>query len=140
MAQNSVKGSIIINAQTERIWEVLTNPDKIALYTGSNTTTNWQQGSNISWKGEMHGTAFENKGKVLKVDENAVLKYTYWSGMGGDADLPENYSEITFNLNSVENGIELAYSRINIPTEIETQIFQGNIQSMLEEIKKLAEK
>jgi uncharacterized protein YndB with AHSA1/START domain len=139
MTQNSVTGGIIINAQAEKIWEVLTNPDKIVLYTGSNTITNWQIGSSISWKGEMHGTAFENKGKILEVDQNKVLKYTYWSGIGGDADLPENYSEITFNLNSVNNGIGLTYTRTNIPTEIETQIFQGHIQSMLEEIKKLAE-
>jgi uncharacterized protein YndB with AHSA1/START domain len=140
MTQHSVTGSIIINAPTETIWEALTNPDKIVLYTGSKTSTDWHKGSSISWKGEMHGVPFENKGEILEVKSNQFLKYTYWSGMGGDTDLPENYSEITYSLSPIDNNnIELKYTRINIPTEIETQIFQGHIQSMLEEIKKLSE-
>jgi uncharacterized protein YndB with AHSA1/START domain len=140
MTQHSVTGSIIINAPAANIWEALTNPDKIVLYTGSNTSVDWHTGSSISWKGEMHGMPFENKGKVLEVKSNHLLKYTYWSGMGGDTDLPENYSEITYSLTPIDNNnIELKYTRINIPTEIETQIFQGHIQSMLGEIKKLSE-
>jgi uncharacterized protein YndB with AHSA1/START domain len=140
MTQHSVTGSIIINAPTANIWNILTNPEKIVLYTGSNTSTDWQPGSSISWKGEMHGMPFENKGKILEVKSNQLLKYTYWSGMGGDADLPENYSEITYSLSPIDNdNIELKYTRINIPTETETQIFQGHIQTMLEEIKKMAE-
>lgn len=88
----------------------------------------------------MHGAKYENKGKILEVQPNSVLRYTYWSGMGGDADLPENYSEITYTLNQLDgNSVELSYNRIKIATEIETQIFQANIQSMLAEIKKLAE-
>jgi hypothetical protein len=88
----------------------------------------------------MHGMAFENKGKGLEVTPYQLLKFTYWSGMGGDADLPENYSEITYSLTPIDNSnIELKYTRINIPTEIETQIFQGHILSMLAEIKKLSE-
>lgn len=140
MTQHLVIGSIIINAPAATIWEALTNPEKIVLYTGSNTITDWHIDSSISWKGEMHGMPFENKGKILEVKSNQLLKYTYWSGMGGDADLPENYSEITYYLTPIDNNnIELKYTRINIPTEIETQIFQGHIQSMLGEIKKLSE-
>ena len=140
MTQYSVNGSININAAAENIWDTLTIPEKIILYTGSNTTTDWQTGSSISWKGEMHGMPFENKGKVLDVNPHQLLKYTYWSGMGGDADALENYSEVTFTLYPIDtNTTELQYLRINIPTEIETQIFQGHIQSMLAEIKKLSE-
>jgi uncharacterized protein YndB with AHSA1/START domain len=140
MTQHSVTGSIIIDASAANIWDTLTNPEKIVLYTGSNTSSNWQPGSSITWKGEMHGMPFENKGEVLEIKSNQLLKYTYWSGMGGDADLPENYSEITYFLTPVENNtVELKYTRVNIPTEIETQIFQGHIQLMLEEIKKLSE-
>lgn len=140
MDKNSVNGSIIINSTHSKVWDVLTNPDKIVLYTGSLTKTNWKVGSSITWSGEMHGTKYENKGKVLENMSNILLRYTYWSGMGGDADLPENYSEIIYTLKQVDdNSVELTYSRIKIATEIETQIFQGHIQSMLEEIKRLSE-
>jgi uncharacterized protein YndB with AHSA1/START domain len=140
MTQHSVTGRITINAPTANIWDVLTNPEKIVLYTGSITSTDWQPGSNITWKGEMHGMPFKNKGEVLAANLHQLLKFTYWSGMGGDEDLPENYSEITYSLTPLDNNtVELKYTRVNIPTEIETQIFQGHIQSMLGEIKKLSE-
>ncbi len=140
MDNKSINGSVKINAALSKIWDTLTNPDKIVLYTGSTTQTDWKVGSPIIWSGEMHGTKYENKGKIVENNPNNLLRYTYWSGMGGDPDLPENYSEISYTLKKTDdNSIELIYSRIKIPTEIETQIFQSNIQSMLDEIKKLSE-
>ncbi|MEQ1734096.1 MAG: SRPBCC domain-containing protein [Bacteroidia bacterium] len=137
---NVVKGNIIIKASATKIWDALTNPKKILSYTGSHTESDWLIGSPITWSGEMHGTKFQNKGKILEINVNHLLKFTYWSGMGGDADLPENYSEITYTLKkSDDNSTELTYSRIKIATEIETQIFQGHIQTMLGEIKRLSE-
>lgn len=140
MDKNTVNGSVVINATLSEVWDILTNPDKIELYTGSITKTDWHVDSPITWSGEMHGTKYENKGKVLKNIPTQLLRYTYWSGMGGDADSPENYSEITYTLKQADdNSIELTYSRIKIATEIETQIFQGHLQSMLDEIKRLSE-
>jgi hypothetical protein len=88
----------------------------------------------------MHGTKYQNKGVILENTPNRILQFTYWSGMGGDADLPENYSEITYTLKPVDdNVVELTYSRIKIPTVLEKQIFDGHVQAMLEEIKRLSE-
>jgi len=78
---------------------------------------------------------------VLENVSNKLLRFTYWSGIGGDADLPENYSEIAYTLKqSSNNSTELIYSRIKIATAMETQIFRGHVQSMLEEIRRLSEK
>lgn len=141
MDNNAVKGSVIIKASAPAIWEVLTHPDKVVLYTGSRIHTDWTVDSPITWEGEMHGKKFQNKGKVLENIENRLLRFTYWSGMGGDQDLPENYSEITYTLDQMEEGvIELGYSRVEIATSMEQQIFEQFLPSMLEEIKKLAEK
>lgn len=140
MDNSSIKGCININATPSKIWDVLTNPDKIVLYIGAMTQTDWQSGSPITWSGEMQGTKFLNKGKVLENIPNRLLKFTYWSGMGGDADLPENYSEIAYILNPLDdNTVELTYSRIKIATPIEKQIFEGHLPSMLEEIKRISE-
>jgi uncharacterized protein YndB with AHSA1/START domain len=137
---NSVNGSIKINAPLSKIWDTLINPEKIVLYTGSTTRTDWKKGSPVTWSGEMNGAKYQNKGIVLENTPNRLLRFTYWSGMGGDADLPENYSEITYALNPIDDNIvELTYSRIKIPTVLEKQIFDGHIQSMLEEIKRLSE-
>jgi uncharacterized protein YndB with AHSA1/START domain len=124
MDNNPIKGSIIINAAVSKIWDILTNPDKIILYIGSKTITDWEIGSPIIWEGELYGTKYQNKGKVLEKVPDKLLKFTYWSGMGGDADLPENYSEITYTLNSLDGkSVELTYSRIKIPRELKKQIF-----------------
>jgi uncharacterized protein YndB with AHSA1/START domain len=140
MENNAIKASITINASVSEIWDVLTNPEKIVLYLGSQIKTDWKAGSLITWKGEMHGTTFQNKGKVLENKLNKVLRFSYWSGMGGDADLPENYSEITYGLNTLsDHSTELVYTRIKIPTALEKQIFNAHLPSMLGEIKKLAE-
>lgn len=141
MENRSITGNIQINADALKIWDVLTNPDKIVLYTGSITKTDWLMGSPITWEGEMHGMKYQNKGKVLENIPHQLLRFTYWSGMGGDADAPENYSEITYELKPLGNEIiKFTYSRIKIPTQIETQIFEEHLQSMLEEIKQLSEK
>ena len=139
--QNSVNATIEIKAATTEIWEVLINPECIAKYIGSTIQTDWKVGSPITWKGEMNGMKYVNKGTVLEAQPNQLLRYTYWSGLGGDTDLPENYSEITYTLRQLDGStVELTYSRIKIPTEMETQIFKSHIQSVLNEIKKIAER
>jgi uncharacterized protein YndB with AHSA1/START domain len=140
MENNSVRGNIAINATPATVWNILTHPDKIVIYTGSQTYTDWAVGSPITWEGEMFGTKYVNRGSVLEKVTNKLLRFTYWSGMGGDPDLPENYSEITYTLDEMDdNLVELTYSRIKIATIMEQQIFQQHLLSMLQEIKRMAE-
>ncbi|MEX0965715.1 MAG: SRPBCC domain-containing protein [Bacteroidia bacterium] len=140
MESNTVNASIKINATPSQVWEVLTNPEKIALYTGSKVETDWKAGSPISWTGEMQGAPYKNKGEVLEIRPASLLRHTFWTGMGGDADQPENYSEVAYTINEVpDNAVELTYSRTKIATETEVQIFQAHIRTMLEEIKRLSE-
>ncbi len=139
MDKHTVTGKIIIRATPAEVWEALTRPDKIVQYTGSVTETIWSEGSPITWSGEMHGAPYCNKGRVLEVRPYNLLRYTYWSGMGGDADSPENYSEIRYTLDPSEDGVELSYTREHIPTELEAQIFAAHIDSMLDAIRKVAE-
>ncbi len=140
MNENSIKESIIIDSTPSKIWSVLTAPEQILLYTGSNTVTDWTVGSPITWEGEMHGSNYVNKGKVLDHIPYNLLRFTFWTGVGGDPDMPENYSEITYTLDAVdEDSVEFTYSRINIPTEMEKQLFEEKLPTMLAEIKSLSE-
>jgi len=140
MADLKVEGETLIHSSPQKIWRVLTEPDYVKQYTGSLVQTDWKEGAAIAWTGEMHGVSYKNKGHVIKIDQNQLLKYSFWSGMGGDADSPENYSEITFSIEqSTSNAARLTYLREKIPTEIEMQIFNQHIHDMLAEIKRLAE-
>jgi uncharacterized protein YndB with AHSA1/START domain len=136
-----IAGSIIIDATTAVIWDVLTNPKKIAIYLGvEETLTDWKPGSTIVWQGEHGGHKFRDKGKVLENQFGKLLRFEYWSGSFGAEDNPENYSVVTYLLEKVsDTQIKLTYTREKIPTESEHLIFEQHLPSMLQAIKDVAE-
>lgn len=137
---NIVNGEIEINAAADKVWDALTNSNKVIQYTGSQLETTWKVNDNVTWSGEMQGMPYINKGKVLVFNPHELLSFSYWSGIGGDEDRPENYSTIIYEIIPVgDNTCILTYHRKNIPTEIETQIFQGHIDFMLSQIKGVSE-
>ena len=51
-----ISGSIAINANAGKVWDVLTNPDKIKIYPGGpETITDWKVGSPVIWQGDPGG-------------------------------------------------------------------------------------
>lgn len=136
-----ISESIVINADADKVWDVLTNPDKIKIYLGiPETITDWKVGSPVVWQGEFGGMKIQDKGKVLENNYGSLLKFEYWSSFGGYEDIPENYSVITYTLDKiVDSSIKFSYTREKIPTEEEYQIFNSHLQSVLDAIKELAE-
>lgn len=140
MENRAINANISIYATPATVWDVLTNPAKIIRYLGSHTSSDWVVGSPITWEGEMQGMKYLNKGKVLESSPNELLKFTYWSGMGGDPDEEQNYSVISYKLLDQGDGrTELTYHREKIPTEMEQMVFEAQLPAMLQEIKKIAE-
>lgn len=137
--KNAISASISIDAAPEKVWDVLVNPEKIRELLGSEVETDWKPGSAIAWKGEFNGHPYENKGVVVENLENRVLRHTYWSGFGGDAESPENYSEVAYRIEPGGGKTLLTYSRTAIPTEAEKQAFEQHLPYMLEQVKKMAE-
>lgn len=91
--------TVTIRAPKADVWNALTNPDKVKQYMhGTEMSTDWREGSPIVWKGEWKGRSYEDKGTVLAVKPQKLLKYTHWSPMGGSDDKPENYHTVTYEL------------------------------------------
>jgi uncharacterized protein YndB with AHSA1/START domain len=91
--------TVEIQASKSDVWNALTNPDKVKQYMhGTEMSTDWREGSPIAWKGEWKGRPYEDKGTVLAVKPQKLLKYTHWSPMGGSEDKPENYHTVTYEL------------------------------------------
>ena len=91
--------TVTIHATKADVWDALTNPDKVKQYMhGTEMSTDWKEGSPIVWKGEWKGRSYEDKGTVLAVRPQMLLKYTHWSPMGGSEDRPENYHTVTYEL------------------------------------------
>lgn len=136
-----VSKSIEINAAPDKVWDALTNPDKIKIYLyGTETITDWNVGSPIIFQGEYEGQSYKDKGNVLKKKLNSFLKYNYWSGFSGIEDIPEHYSIISYTIDPLENkGVTLTWTQEGFASEQGQQHAASGLYGMLEQIKKLVE-
>lgn len=110
--------SIEIDAQPAIVWDALINPAKVKEYFfGTKLDTDWQVGSTVKFSGEYEGTKYVDKGTVLENDPQQLLRYTYWSSMGGVEDEPENYVTVSYKLTSKGASTLLEITQENIPDE-----------------------
>ncbi len=90
---------IEINTPVSKVWDALTNPDKIKKYFfGTNAISDWKVGDPLEFKGEWEGKEYHDKGIILKSEKNKLFQYTYLSSMSGKEDIPENYATVTYEL------------------------------------------
>lgn len=93
------EASITINMPREAVWNALTDPAAIKQYMfGTNVRTDWKEGSEIRWKGEWKGRAYEDKGTILAVVPYRRLVYTHFSPLSGQPDTLDNYHTVTIAL------------------------------------------
>ena len=134
--------TVTIDAPRDEVWDALTKPEKVKQYMhGTNLSTDWKEGSPITWKGEWKGKPYEDKGKVLEVEPQKRLKYTHWSPMGGSEDKPENYHTVTYELNGENGKTKLTLRQDNNATQAEAdKMAEENWGPVLEGLKETAEK
>lgn len=134
------KTSIMIAASPEKVWAALTDPVMIKQYLfGTTVSSDWKEGSPITYKGEWQGIPYEDKGLILRVEPEKLLESTYWSSMSGLADVPENYKKVTYMIDQGEGGLMLSITQDNNPTEEAQQHSEQNWNVVLIAIKKLLE-
>jgi len=129
-----------IQASRERVYSALINPASIKEYMfGATVTTDWNEGSPITWKGEFQGKAYEDKGKILELRPPGRLKYTHFSPLAGAADAPENYHSVTFDLFEEDGGTKVVLTQDNCADEKAREHSEKNWGIMLEGLKKHVE-
>jgi uncharacterized protein YndB with AHSA1/START domain len=130
----------IINARPEAIWAVLTDPELVSkAFFGAKVDTDWRVGSPITWTGEWQGKAFQDHGEVKRAEPNRSLVITHFSPLSGQADVPENYHVVTFDLRPKESGTEVTISQTNAASEEEKKHSEANWDQLLSSLKELAE-
>lgn len=135
------KASIVINAPAEKVWEALTTPELIKKYFfNTNVESDWREGSPITFSGEWQGKTYQDKGTILKVEENKLFKYNYWSSMSGIEDKPENYVVISYELAEDDGKTRLNIRQENIADEKTKEHSEQNWMKVLENLKRLVEK
>jgi uncharacterized protein YndB with AHSA1/START domain len=132
---------IEIKASASTVWKALIDPEMIKKYLfGTDAVSDWKVGSSITYKGVWQGKPYEDKGTILELVPNRLLKSTYWSGMSGLEDKPENYSTVTYALSEQGGVTRLSLTQDNNATKESATHSEGNWKMVLEGLKVLVEK
>jgi uncharacterized protein YndB with AHSA1/START domain len=133
---------VTIDAPRAEVWDALTNPEKVIQYMhGTQVSTDWKEGSPITWTGEWKGKPYEDKGTILEVKPHTLLKYTHWSPLGGSEDKPENYHTLTYQLAGDDRKTDLTLIQDNNPSQEEAdKMAKDNWAPVLKDLKETAEK
>ncbi|PKP35916.1 MAG: ATPase [Bacteroidetes bacterium HGW-Bacteroidetes-17] len=65
---------------------------------GTETNTDWKEGSSISFSGTWEGSTYEDKGVILKIEKEKIFRYSYWSSYWGSEYNTNDFSIITYKL------------------------------------------
>ena len=133
--------SIGIDASAGSVWNALVDPEMIKKYLfGTEATSDWKIGSAITYRGVWQGKPYEDKGTVLEVVPNQLLKSTYWSGMSGLEDKPENYNTVTYSLSEKDSRTILTVTQDYNPTKESAAHSESNWGIVLKGLKEIVEK
>lgn len=131
---------ITVNASKDKVWEALTNPEKVKAWQyGSELTTDWKVGSEIRFKSEWKGQIFEQWGTVLEFEPNEKLKYNLYAPRPDLEDKPENYFEMEYQLTEKDNETELLIFQEDNRPGAKQEPEQGEENPVLKMLKDLIE-
>jgi uncharacterized protein YndB with AHSA1/START domain len=118
---DSITETVVIQAPTAVVWQYLTVPDLMKRWMldvemAVAIMTDWQVGTPIVMKGQLHGIAFENSGTVLQYEPEKLLHYTHLSSLSQLPATPENFCQLGFCLTPTAQTTTLTLTIINFPT------------------------
>ncbi|MBV9088329.1 MAG: SRPBCC domain-containing protein [Mycobacteriaceae bacterium] len=141
MANFIATAEVDVGASATKVWTALTDPDIIRQYFfGAEVQTDWRPGSPIVWRGEYNGKPFEDKGEILDVEQNRLLRVTHFSPLSGQPDRPENYHTLTYELDEHGGSTHVVLSQDNNGSEAEAEGATANWRAMLHSLKKTVER
>lgn len=135
-----LKISVSLKAPRPKVWDALTNPQQIKKYLfGTETVSDWKVGSPITFSGEWEGKPYEDKGTILEIQKEKILKYNYWSSFSGAKDEPSNYSNITFLLSEENGDTLLTLGQDNFKSQEALSHSETNWKMVFDTMKKMLE-
>jgi len=129
-----------IHAPASKVWDAITKAELIKQYLfGSDVISDWKVGSPIIYKGVWQGKSFEDKGKILEMKPEKLLRSTHWSPLSGVPDSPENYHMVTYELSEKDGSTDVRITQDNNASEEERAHSEQNWKTVLDGMKKLLE-
>jgi len=131
---------ITIEGSVSQVWDALINPDKIKRYMfGAEAVSDWKVGSPIVWRGEWKGKPFQDKGRILEIQQGKRLRYSHFSPLSGEPDRPESYHTVTIQVEGVDGHVHVDLSQDNAGSEQGREESNRNWSMMLQGLKKTVE-
>lgn len=141
MSGFTISKNIIIKTTPTVIWDALTNPEIVKEYMfGCEVISNWQVGGSLIYRGTWQGKAFEDKGIILEIEPDRLLKTTYYSALSGLEDTPENYNVVTYEITPTNDATRLTIKQDNIRSQESADHSAQSWEGVLKTIKQLLEK
>jgi uncharacterized protein YndB with AHSA1/START domain len=136
-----LKISTVINASLSKVWTALTDPEMIKQYFfGTECITDWKKGQPIVFRGTWEGKEYEDKGIILDIEKEKLIKYSYWSSFSGTEDKPENYSTITYLVTPEGNSTLFTVIQEGFKNQEAYDHSKGGWEMLLKGLKDLVEK
>jgi uncharacterized protein YndB with AHSA1/START domain len=133
--------SISINAPKSKVWMALIDPEQVKKYFfGTVLKSDWKVGSAITFSGEWEGKPYLDKGIILQIEKEKILKYNYWSSFSGTEDKPENYAVIIYSLEEKAGQTTIFISQDSIKSKEALDHSEQNWQMIMKSLKELLEK
>ncbi len=107
--ENRIELKTTIKATADKVWDAITNPDKIEQYMfGSRIETDWKPGSKSNFYIEQDEKQITIvKGEVIRNVPGKLLEHTLFPHNAGIQDTPENYIVITYELQEFDGETDL---------------------------------
>lgn len=123
LKQLTIHNSILINANADKVWDVLTNPEETKKYMfGCATVTDWKVGSPLLWQYNYEGKdVVAVKGHIIAIEPGKFLVYTVFDPNSTMPDVPENYLTVTYALEEKNGQTKLSVSQGNYATVADGQ-------------------
>lgn len=132
--------SISINAPKSKVWMALIDPEQVKKYFfGTILKSNWKVGSAITFSGEWEGKPYMDKGTILEIEMEKILKYNYWSSFSGTEDKPENYATIVYSLEEKNGETVVSILQDGIKTKEARDHSEENWKMVMNNLKELLE-
>ncbi len=98
--ENRIELKTTIQAGPEKVWDALTNPDKIERYMfGARCDSSWTPGSRADFYVMQDGEQkVVVKGEVIRSEKHKLLEYTLFPAHSDIEDIPENYLVAIFEI------------------------------------------
>lgn len=135
------KATTTIKAPSSKVWEAITTPDMVKKYFfGSEPVSEWKPGSAIEFEGTWEGKPYKDKGVILQMLPGKLFQHTYYSPLSGMEDAPENYANVSYELNEEDGETLVTVRQENIQDERVKEHSEELWTTVLQQMKELVEK